>query len=101
MKVLITGNMGYVGPAVVRQLRASRPGAFLAGLDIGYYGTCITSSAELPERSLDVQYLADVRAFSPEILTGTDAVVHLAAISNDPIGNRYEDVTLDQRRSRS
>ena len=95
MKILITGNMGYVGPAVVRQLRASRPDAVLAGLDIGYYGGCITGEAAFPERTLDIQYLADIRRFPEEILDKVQAVIHLAAISNDPIGNRFEDVTLD------
>jgi nucleoside-diphosphate-sugar epimerase len=95
MKILITGNMGYVGPAVIRRLRRTRPDAFLAGLDIAYYGHCVTCSGGVPERLLDVQYFADVRRFSPALLEGIDAVVHLAAISNDPIGNKYEDVTLD------
>jgi nucleoside-diphosphate-sugar epimerase len=42
-----------------------------------------------------VQYYADIRSFPATLLAGVDSVVHLAAISNDPIGNAYEDVTLD------
>ncbi len=95
MKILVTGNMGYVGPAVVDRLRASRPGAVLAGLDIGYYGPCLAGPAALPERKLDLQHYADVRSLPEDVLAGVDAVVHLAAISNDPIGSRFEDVTLD------
>ncbi len=95
MKILITGNMGYIGPAVVRQLRTSHPGAILIGLDTGYYGNCITNQETLPERMLNIQYYADIRNVPDDILTGIDAVVHLAAISNDPIGNRFEEVTLD------
>jgi nucleoside-diphosphate-sugar epimerase len=95
MNILITGNLGYVGPAVVRRLRASYPGSVLAGLDIGYYRRCLTGRGALPERGLDVQYLADIRNLQPECLEGVDTVVHLAAISNDPIGNRFEDVTID------
>ena len=38
MKILITGNMGYVGPVVVRHLRARYPDAHLVGYDAGYYG---------------------------------------------------------------
>jgi nucleoside-diphosphate-sugar epimerase len=94
VKILITGNMGYVGPAVVERLRASRPGAILAGLDIGYYGPCLAGGTALPERKLDLQYFADVRRLPEDVLGGVDAVVHLAAISNDPIGNRFEDVTM-------
>ena len=95
MKILVTGNMGYVGPAVVHRLRTSRPDSILAGLDIGYYGNCITSQEAYPERMLDVQYISDIRRFPEEILDDVQVIVHLAAISNDPIGNRFEDVTMD------
>ena len=37
MKILVTGNMGYVGPIVVKQLRSSYPEAIILGLDIGYF----------------------------------------------------------------
>ena len=95
MKILITGNLGYVGPAVVARLRASRPDAVLAGFDIGYYSACMTGSVAPPEGLPDLQYRGDMRRFPESVLDGVDAVVHLAAISNDPIGNRFEDVTLD------
>lgn len=95
MKILITGNMGYVGPSVVKQLRASYPDSVLAGLDIGYYGNCTTDSGALAERKLNIQYFTDVRRLAEEVLRGVDTVVHLAAISNDPIGNRFEEVTFD------
>ncbi|HHH50214.1 MAG TPA: SDR family oxidoreductase, partial [Saprospiraceae bacterium] len=42
-----------------------------------------------------IQYYGDVRNFSPDILKGVDAVVSLAAISNDPIGNQFEAQTMD------
>ena len=95
MKILITGNMGYVGPSVVKRLRAIHPDATLVGLDMGYYGNCITSTGGVPERLINVQYFADIRQFPAAILDGVDAIVHLAAISNDPIGNKFEKVTLD------
>jgi nucleoside-diphosphate-sugar epimerase len=95
MKILITGNMGYIGPSVVNRLRETRPEAVLAGFDIGYFGTCVTSPGALPECRVDLQYFADMRKFPAEILDGVDAIVHLAGISNDPIGNRFEEVTLD------
>jgi len=95
MKILITGNMGYVGPSVVNQLGTSYPGSTLVGFDIGYFGNCITSTEILPECRVDLQYFADIRQFPEEVLSGVGAIVHLAGISNDPIGNRFEEVTLD------
>jgi nucleoside-diphosphate-sugar epimerase len=95
MKILITGNMGYIGPSVINQLRASYPESILVGFDIGYFGNCITSTDVLPECKVNLQYFGDMRQFPTEILTGVDAIVHLAGISNDPIGNRFEEVTLD------
>jgi len=87
--------MGYIGPVVAKQLRASYPEATLVGFDIGYFGNCITNSEILPECRVNIQYFGDMRQFPDEALKGVDAVVHLAAISNDPIGNRFEEVTLD------
>lgn len=101
MKILITGNMGYVGPIVVKRLREAFPGAFLVGLDIGYFGGCIANGDRLPETRVDVQYFVDVRDVSEAILEGVDAVVHLAGISNDPIGNLFEEVTHDINRRAS
>ncbi len=95
MKILITGNMGYIGPSVVKQLRLSYPKATLLGFDTGYFGNCTTAPDVLPECWVDLQYLGDIRSLSDENLKHVDAVIHLAAISNDPIGNRFENVTLD------
>jgi nucleoside-diphosphate-sugar epimerase len=95
MKILVTGNMGYVGPSVVNRLRASYPDATLVGFDAGYFGKCITSADVLPECRVDLQYFGDVRQFPDDALDGVDAIVHLAGISNDPIGNKFEEVTLD------
>lgn len=95
MKILVTGNMGYIGPSVVNQLRKSYTDSTLVGFDIGYFGNCITSAQVLPECRVDHQYFADVRQFPEEVLDGVIAIVHLAGISNDPIGNRFEEVTLD------
>jgi nucleoside-diphosphate-sugar epimerase len=95
MKILITGNMGYVGPGVVDQLRNAYPGATLIGYDMAYFASCLTNAAVLPESKLDMQLYGDVRDIKAEHLKGIDAVVHLAAISNDPMGTRFEDITLD------
>jgi nucleoside-diphosphate-sugar epimerase len=95
MKVLITGNMGYVGPGVVSQLRKTYPNAELIGFDKGYFAKCLTNPAFLPEVKLDRQILGDVRYFNDSILDGVDSIVYLAAISNDPMGKRFEEITMD------
>jgi nucleoside-diphosphate-sugar epimerase len=92
---MVTGNMGYVGPCVLRQLRQSYPQATLIGLDIGYFAHCLTNADVLPELRADIQYFADVRRLPADVLQGVDAIVHLAAISNDPMGNSFEEVTFD------
>ena len=94
-RILVTGNMGYIGPAVVRHLRRVYPEASLVGFDAGYFAHCLSQAAAVPERSLDCVFFGDVRRPPAELLWGVDAVVHLAAISNDPVGNRYEDITLE------
>ena len=94
-RILVTGSMGYVGPSVVRNLRRTYPDASLIGFDAGYFAHCLSDAAAIPERCLDCLYFGDVRSPPEELLSGVDAVVHLAAISNDPIGNQYEDVTLE------
>jgi nucleoside-diphosphate-sugar epimerase len=95
MKILITGNMGYIGPCVVNHLRECYPDAVLIGLDMGYFANCLTNEKVLPECKVDLQYFTDVRRLSADLLTEIDAIVHLAAISNDPMGNKFENVTFD------
>ncbi|OLY94154.1 Nucleoside-diphosphate-sugar epimerase [Cnuella takakiae] len=95
MKVLLTGNMGYVGPGVVNHLRNVFPDAELIGYDMGYFAACLTNAPILPESRLNQQYFGDVRQLPANLLEGVDAVIHLAAISNDPMGTRYEDITMD------
>lgn len=87
--------MGYVGPVLARFLRKEIRDCTLVGYDAGFFGHCLTNSAVLPEVLYDLQYIGDVRELPPDILTGADAVVHLAAVSNDPMGNRYEQVTAE------
>ncbi len=95
MKILITGNLGYLGPIVCKHLREAFPQAHLVGFDSGYFSDCLTvptvSSQELPHE----QILGDIRSIPDGLLKGVDGVVHLAAISNDPMGKTFEKVTRD------
>jgi nucleoside-diphosphate-sugar epimerase len=95
MKILITGNMGYIGPMVVKYLRNSFPNGTLVGLDIGYFANYLTNAAISPECLVDIQYFSDVRNVPTGILDGIDGIVHLSAISNDPMGNAFEKITYD------
>lgn len=95
MKILITGNMGYIGPCLVSYLRASLSSTTIIGLDIGYFATCLSNSEILPECKTDIQYFGDVRKIQRTVLEDVDAIVHLSAISNDPMGKTFENVTMD------
>jgi len=93
MRILITGNMGYVGPVVTRHLRRRFPDADLIGFDAGYFAHCLTTTGMLPETLLSRQHFGDVRDLPAELLHGIDAVLHLAAISNDPMGSQFAAAT--------
>lgn len=93
MRILITGNMGYIGPILAAHLRRAFPGAYLIGVDSGWFAHCLTTTGTLPELSLDEQRFADVRTLQAKDFDSVDAVVQLAAVSNDPMGKRFEAVT--------
>jgi nucleoside-diphosphate-sugar epimerase len=95
MRILITGNMGYVGAGVVKEFRQHYPDAEIIGYDAGFFAKYVTSNTIAPESYLNVQHFGDVRDFPEHLLEGVDTVVSLAAISNDPIGNKFEEATLD------
>ena len=95
VRIVITGNMGYVGSVLVRHLRAACPEAELVGFDSSYFAHCLTAANSFPESQLDAQHFGDIREFPPDLVRGADAVVNLAAVSNDPMGTRFEAVTED------
>jgi len=95
MKVLIIGNLGYIGPMVAKHFRKEHPDSFLAGFDIGYFIQNNTYNGIAGDALLNVQHFGDVRNFNIALLDGFDALIYLAAISNDPMGNIYETPTLE------
>lgn len=95
MKIMIAGNLGYIGPGVVEHFRSVFPAAKLVGFDIGYFAHCLSNANYLPEVKLDRQVFGDIRQFPEELLSGVDAVVDMAAISNDPMGKQFEEVTME------
>ncbi|MPR12680.1 SDR family oxidoreductase [Microvirga tunisiensis] len=100
MKIVITGNMGYVGSSVVAHLRRVFPAATIVGVDSGLFGHYLTQRA-IPERNLDTQIYRDIRDPLEDVFSGADVVVHLAAVSNDPMGLRFEGVTKEVNESTS
>ena len=81
MRVLVTGHHGYIGSVLAPTLRSA--GHDVVGLDAFYYGGCDFGEAAEFEPALHV----DVRDVRPADLEGFEAIVHLAALSNDPIGD--------------
>jgi nucleoside-diphosphate-sugar epimerase len=88
MKVLVTGHDGYIGAVLTPLLTAA--GHEVVGLDSSLYGEC--AFGEVPEVEALRMDVRDVRA---EHLEGFDAVMHLAAISNDPVGDLNPDITYE------
>ncbi|MDG1693892.1 MAG: SDR family oxidoreductase [Porticoccaceae bacterium] len=93
MKILVTGNLGYIGPAVLKALRVAYPSSELVGMDLGFFAHCFTGVPVSPDLVLDRQIYKDVRAITDSDLAGFDAVIQLAAVSNDPMGDKFAVVT--------
>ncbi len=86
MKVLVTGHDGYIGTVLTPLLTAA--GHEPVGLDTGYYAAhAFIDPPEIPARE------ADIRDVTAEDLDGYEAVIHLAALSNDPVGDLNPAVT--------
>jgi nucleoside-diphosphate-sugar epimerase len=95
MRILVLGNMGYIGPEVVKELKRQHPESVLHGYDNAYFAHYLTGVDRIPESYLEKQYYGDIRHLPEGMLEGYTAVVQLAAISNDPMGNRFETVTQE------
>lgn len=93
MKILVTGNQGYIGSILVPLLQEQ--GHHVVGYDIGYYAQCL-----LQPINTDLQQITkDIREISDPDLQGFEAVIHLAGLSNDPLGDLSpgltEEINLD------
>jgi nucleoside-diphosphate-sugar epimerase len=79
-KILVTGDKGYIG-SVLAPLLAER-GYRVVGLDVGYYADCLLDSDKAAYPRVNV----DIRDVDSSVLDGVGGIIHLAALSNDPLG---------------
>jgi nucleoside-diphosphate-sugar epimerase len=89
MKVFVTGHLGYIGVHLVRQLKEH--GYQVTGCDINLFDGCAFDTFVKPDKEL----IKDYRLLTVDELKGYDCVMHLAAISNDPMGDLNEQITYD------
>lgn len=89
MRVLITGSMGYIGTVLAPMLLSE--GYDVVGMDIDYYSRCtfMGALADIPTLKMDV------RDVSMTAVEGFDAIIHLAGLSNDPLGDYNPTLTED------
>lgn len=93
MKVLVTGTNGYVGSVLGPYLTARDMSVI--GLDTGFYrdGWLYSDNKSLPRTPPTIN--KDLRAVTADDLAGVDAVVHLAELSNDPLGQNDPTITFE------
>jgi nucleoside-diphosphate-sugar epimerase len=95
MRILITGHRGYIGPHLVNLLKAR--GHSVVGVDVGYFDACAWEPLPPADRDLH----ADFRTLTETDLEDYDCVCHLAAISNDPMGDLAPQLTYEINRDGS
>ncbi|APU23838.1 NAD-dependent epimerase/dehydratase family protein [Actinoalloteichus sp. GBA129-24] len=89
MRVLVTGHLGYLGGVLVPVLMGG--GHEVVGMDSGLFADCLLGPAVADPGG----HRIDIRDATEEQFRGVDAVVHLAALSNDPLGHLAPDVTYE------
>lgn len=82
MRILVTGCEGYIGPVLIKMLKER--GHEVVGLDIGYFRENVDPGATLVEA--DKMIIKDIREVDAFDLDGVEAIIHLSALSNDPMG---------------
>ena len=87
MKVLLTGCNGYIG-TVLSKLLVDR-GYDIVGLDINYFESCFLKKSTNRFKFIK----KDIRSINPEDISGFDAIIHLAGLSNDPLGEFDQKLT--------
>lgn len=86
MNLLITGNLGYIGPVLTSYIK-NKGNIKVIGYDIGWFEKDLVNTDNIHYPSL--QIVKDIRDISIKDLEGIDSVIHLAAVSNDPMGKEF------------
>lgn len=89
LRVLLTGHQGYLGTVMAPVLADA--GHEVVGLDAGLFADCVLGPPPADPRG----HRVDLRDVTAEHVAGVDAVIHLAALSNDPLGSLAPDLTYD------
>lgn len=89
--VLVTGDKGYIGSVLVPLLL--RRNIRVTGLDTDYYRDCFVSGYDIAPEYSSIQ--KDIRHLEKRDLEGIEGIIHLAALSNDPMGDIDESLTED------
>jgi nucleoside-diphosphate-sugar epimerase len=89
MRVLVTGHKGYIGTLMVPMLQASGHEVF--GLDSDLFKECTFGD----EPAEIMEFKKDLRDVAVDELRGFDAIIHLAALSNDPLSNLNPSLTFE------
>ena len=95
MRVFVTGHKGYIGAHLVELLKQA--GHTVTGCDLGLFDGCEWEASVRPDREL----VKDIRDITVRELDNHDCVLHLAAISNDPMGELNPEITFQINRDGS
>jgi nucleoside-diphosphate-sugar epimerase len=85
--ILVTGNLGYIGSVLTEELQSI--GYHVVGFDIGYFKDCLIAKETNPHK----QIIKDLRDIDKYDLNEIDGIIHLAGLSNDPLGELEKNIT--------
>ena len=85
--ILVTGNLGYIGSVLTEELISI--GYKVIGYDVGYFKDCLLTEEQKPSK----QILKDIRDVNESDFDDVEAIIHLAGLSNDPLGELKKDIT--------
>jgi nucleoside-diphosphate-sugar epimerase len=91
MRILISGHLGYIGAVAIPLFQ--KHGHEVIGLDVGYFRECLVAGRVF--KGPDREIVKDQRDIAVNDFDGVDAVVHLAGLSNDPLGALKPELTYE------